>query len=80
MLPWTATPLVVAPLAGAVADRLRARRVLATGLALQSLGLGIFAYDATLAPSYLRLSQAPCPPVGNAPPAGRFLASSPVTY
>jgi EmrB/QacA subfamily drug resistance transporter len=55
LLPWTATPLVVAPLAGVVADRVGARRVLSTGLALQGLGLGVFAYNATLAPSYLRL-------------------------
>ena len=55
LLPWTATPLVIAPLAGALADRIGAKRVLTTGLALQGLGLGLFAYDATLAPSYLRL-------------------------
>jgi MFS family permease len=55
LLPWTATPLVVAPLAGALADRVGARRVLATGLALQGLGLAVFAYEAALSPSYLRL-------------------------
>jgi EmrB/QacA subfamily drug resistance transporter len=55
LLPWTATPLVVAPLAGALADRVGGRRVLVTGLALQGLGLAVFAYDASAAPSYLRL-------------------------
>jgi EmrB/QacA subfamily drug resistance transporter len=55
LLPWTATPLLVAPLAGAFADRVGARRVLSTGLALQGLGLAVFAYDASIAPSYLSL-------------------------
>jgi EmrB/QacA subfamily drug resistance transporter len=55
LLPWTATPLVVAPLAGTLADRVGARWVLAAGLALQGVGLGVFAYEAALAPSYPRL-------------------------
>jgi EmrB/QacA subfamily drug resistance transporter len=55
LLPWTATPLVVAPIAGAAADRVGPRRVLSLGLALQGLGLAAFGYEATLHPSYLRL-------------------------
>jgi EmrB/QacA subfamily drug resistance transporter len=37
-LPWTATPLVIAPLAGSLADRLGARRLVVPGLLLQALG------------------------------------------
>jgi MFS family permease len=39
MLPWTATPMIVAPVAGAVADRIGTRPLLVTGLALQAAGL-----------------------------------------
>lgn len=38
LLPWTATPFFVAPLAGALSDRLGARRLAAVGLALQAVG------------------------------------------
>lgn len=37
-LPWTATPLLIAPLAGLLFDRLGARRVAAPGLFLQAAG------------------------------------------
>jgi EmrB/QacA subfamily drug resistance transporter len=37
-LPWTATPLVIAPLAGSLADRFDARRLVVPGLLLQALG------------------------------------------
>jgi EmrB/QacA subfamily drug resistance transporter len=43
MLPWTGMPLLLAPLAGAVSDRIGGRPVVALGLALQALGLGLFA-------------------------------------
>jgi EmrB/QacA subfamily drug resistance transporter len=39
LLPWTATPMLVAPLAGALADRIGARPLLMTGLMLQAAGL-----------------------------------------
>jgi MFS family permease len=39
LLPWTATPMVVAPLAGALADRIGTRPLLVTGLVLQASGL-----------------------------------------
>jgi EmrB/QacA subfamily drug resistance transporter len=39
MLPWTATPMIVAPAAGALADRIGTRPLLVTGLALQAGGL-----------------------------------------
>ncbi|OZD50439.1 MFS transporter [Rhodococcus sp. 06-1477-1B] len=38
-LPWTAAPMVVAPIAGLVADRVGLRGLLVSGLALQSLSL-----------------------------------------
>jgi EmrB/QacA subfamily drug resistance transporter len=37
-LPWTATPLVIAPLAGALSDRVGARALLVPGLLLQAAG------------------------------------------
>lgn len=39
ILPWTAMPMVVAPIAGVVSDRLGGRIVVTTGLLLQSVGL-----------------------------------------
>jgi hypothetical protein len=55
LLPWTATPLIVAPIAGAVADRVGPRRPLATGLVLQGVGLIAFAVQASVHPSYAAL-------------------------
>jgi EmrB/QacA subfamily drug resistance transporter len=40
LLPWTATPVLIAPLAGALADRHGNRPFMALGLALQAIGLG----------------------------------------
>jgi EmrB/QacA subfamily drug resistance transporter len=40
ILPWTATPMVVAPIAGALAERYGNRPFMAAGLALQAVGLG----------------------------------------
>ena len=39
LLPWTATPMIVAPVAGALADRVGTRPLLVVGLALQAAGL-----------------------------------------
>ncbi|TDT97954.1 EmrB/QacA subfamily drug resistance transporter [Streptomyces sp. 846.5] len=39
LLPWTATPMVVAPLAGVLGDRIGERWILTAGLALQGVGL-----------------------------------------
>ncbi|MGP3971060.1 MFS transporter [Streptomyces sp. 6N223] len=40
MLPWTAMPMVVAPLAGALTDRIGGRPIVATGMVLMAIGLG----------------------------------------
>ena len=52
LLPWTAAPLVVAPLAGMLADRIGTRPVMAVGMLLQGLGLGWFAILATASATY----------------------------
>jgi EmrB/QacA subfamily drug resistance transporter len=39
-LPWTGMPVLVAPVAGALSDRIGGRALLVTGLALQAIGLG----------------------------------------
>ncbi|MFI8504335.1 MFS transporter [Streptomyces sp. NPDC085524] len=43
MLPWTGMPMIVAPIAGILSDRIGGRPVVATGLAFQAVGLGWFA-------------------------------------
>jgi EmrB/QacA subfamily drug resistance transporter len=47
VLPWTAMPMVVAPIAGALSDRVGGGRIMATGLALQAIGLGWIAAVST---------------------------------
>jgi EmrB/QacA subfamily drug resistance transporter len=53
MLPWTGMPMLVAPLAGYLSDRIGGRPVVAAGLFLQAVGLGwygaVVASDATYA-------------------------------
>src|SRR5215813_10631514 len=39
-LPWTAMPVLVAPIAGSLSDRIGGRPLLVIGLALQAIGLG----------------------------------------
>jgi MFS family permease len=39
ILPWTAMPIIVAPAAGALSDRVNGRTLMAIGLALQATGL-----------------------------------------
>ena len=39
ILPWTVMPIFVAPLAGALSDRIGGRPLMATGLTLQAIGL-----------------------------------------
>ncbi|MEV5438695.1 MFS transporter [Streptomyces sp. NPDC052682] len=52
MLPWTGMPMLVAPIAGLLADRVGGRPVVATGLFLQAAGLGYMAVVATADASY----------------------------
>ena len=40
ILPWTAMPIFVAPIAGALSDKIGGRPLMGTGLALQAIGLG----------------------------------------
>jgi EmrB/QacA subfamily drug resistance transporter len=39
-LPWTGMPMIVAPIAGVLSDRIGPRPLLATGLALQAIAIG----------------------------------------
>jgi len=39
ILPWTAMPMLVAPIAGALSDRVGGHRLMGAGLALQAIGL-----------------------------------------
>jgi EmrB/QacA subfamily drug resistance transporter len=50
VLPWTAMPMIVAPIAGALSDKIGGRPFMATGLGLQAIGLGWIAAvsDATV--------------------------------
>jgi MFS family permease len=47
VLPWTAMPMLVAPIAGALSDRIGGRPLMAVGLALQATGLGWIALVST---------------------------------
>ncbi|MFF3512887.1 DHA2 family efflux MFS transporter permease subunit [Streptomyces sp. NPDC002573] len=52
MLPWTAMPIAVTPLAGALSDRIGSRTILTLGLAVQAVGMGWYAAVATPQVSY----------------------------
>ncbi|GHC70431.1 MFS transporter [Streptomyces flavofungini] len=43
LLPWTGMPMIVAPIAGYLSDRIGGRPIVTAGLALQAIGLGWFA-------------------------------------
>jgi EmrB/QacA subfamily drug resistance transporter len=58
MLPWTATPMVIAPIAGALADRFGNRPFMALGMAFQAIGLGWVALIASPGMGYLELGVA----------------------
>ncbi|MFH7337845.1 DHA2 family efflux MFS transporter permease subunit [Streptomyces sp. KHY 26] len=52
MLPWTGMPMLVAPLAGFLSDRVGGRPVVAAGLLLQAAGLGYLACVVTAHATY----------------------------
>jgi EmrB/QacA subfamily drug resistance transporter len=52
LLPWTATPLLVAPLAGALSDRIGARPLMVLGMLLQGAGFAWIALVAGTAAGY----------------------------
>src|SRR5918994_221091 len=54
-LPGLAMPMVVAPIAGALSDRIGSRPILATGLALQAVGLAWIAAASTATVGYSSL-------------------------
>jgi EmrB/QacA subfamily drug resistance transporter len=55
ILPWTAMPIFVAPIAGALSDRIGGRPLMAAGLALQAVALGWLAAVSTPTVDYLTL-------------------------
>ncbi len=54
-LPWTAMPVFVAPIAGALSDRIGGRPLLVTGLVLQSISLGWLASVSSVTVPYSSL-------------------------
>jgi EmrB/QacA subfamily drug resistance transporter len=54
-LPWTAMPVLVTPVAGALSDRIGGRPLLVTGLVLQAIGLGWLAMVTTPTVAYATL-------------------------
>ncbi len=55
VLPWTAMPMIVAPIAGALSDRIGGRPLMALGLALQAIGLAWIASVSTATTGYAAL-------------------------
>ncbi len=55
ILPWTAMPIVIAPIAGALSDKIGGHKLMGTGLALQAAGLAWIAYVSTPTTPYSSL-------------------------
>ncbi len=55
ILPWTAMPILISPLAGAFSDRLGGNRLMGVGLALQATGLAWIASVSTPTTPYVDL-------------------------
>ena len=53
ILPWTAMPMIVAPIAGALSDRIGGHRLMGAGLALQAAGLAWIAAVSTPTTPYV---------------------------
>src|SRR5438876_1214129 len=71
ILPWTAMPIFVAPIAGALSDRIGGARIMATGLALQAAGL---AWIAAVSNPTVPYSELVAPFVVSGMGMGRFFA------
>jgi MFS family permease len=54
-MPWTATPMVCAPIAGRLVDKVGERRFVAGGLLLQAAGMGWIAMIADTGTGYLEM-------------------------
>ncbi len=52
ILPWTAMPIFIAPIAGAMSDRIGGQRIMGVGLALQATGLAWIAAVSTATVGY----------------------------
>ncbi|MDO0937265.1 DHA2 family efflux MFS transporter permease subunit [Streptomyces sp. DG2A-72] len=52
MLPWTGAPIIVAPIAGMLSDKIGGRPIVVAGLLIQGIGLGWWAAVATTDVSY----------------------------
>ena len=52
ILPWTLAPMFIAPIAGAMSDRISPRKILGTGLALQAVALAWIASVSTPSTPY----------------------------
>ena len=55
ILPWTAMPMIVAPIAGALSDRIGGHRLMGAGLALQAVGLAWIAMITTPTMPYVNV-------------------------
>jgi EmrB/QacA subfamily drug resistance transporter len=55
ILPWTAMPMVVAPIAGALSDRIGGQKLMGAGLALQAFGLIWIAAVSTPTTPYIEI-------------------------
>jgi MYXO-CTERM domain-containing protein len=55
ILPWTAMPIFVAPIAGALSDRVGAHKMIGVGLAMQATGLAWIAAVSTPTTPYVDL-------------------------
>jgi EmrB/QacA subfamily drug resistance transporter len=55
ILPWTAMPMLIAPIAGALSDKIGGQRLMGAGLTLQAAGLGWIAAISTPTTAYVDL-------------------------